>query len=357
MRMPGDGKTEKATPKRREDERKKGNILQSKDATNILGLVILTFGIQKLAPLFFTSMKQFMANYLSMDYRILEANGYKGLLWDSVSKTMLFILPLPILATVAAVAFTLLQTRMNFAKDQIKFKFSRVNLFKGLQNLISIKSLAELVKSMVKIATIAYILFTEIKAQITVMMRFTDTDILQAVSSICSTIITIVYHICIALAGFAIFDYVYQWWFFERSLRMTKQEIKDENKQIEGDPLIKSKIKERQRSMANMRMMEKVPSADLIIRNPTHYAVAIKYDPEDKKQRAPVVVAKGQGFIALKIIEIGEKNGVTITENRPLARGLFEAVKLDHEIPAEFYQAVAEVLAFVYRMKKKNQYK
>jgi flagellar biosynthetic protein FlhB len=136
---------------------------------------------------------------------------------------------------------------------------------------------------------------------------------------------------------------------------MTKQEVKNENKQTEGDPLLKGKIRERQRSVANMRMMKKIPEADFVVRNPTHYAVAIKYDPESKKHKAPVVIAKGRGYIALKIIEIAEQNKVTVTENRLLARALYKSVKVGREIPSEFYQAVAELLAFVYNLKKRER--
>ena len=179
-----------------------------------------------------------------------------------------------------------------------------------------------------------------------------DESIGATLAFIGDSLMTLVNTVGIIFLVVGVFDYLYQWWDYEKNLRMSKQEIKEEYKQSEGDPQVKGKIKEKQRQMASMRMMQKVPEADVIIRNPTHYAVAIKYDPE--KDRAPVVVAKGADHVAFRIIEIGEKNGVHITENRPLARGLYEAVEIDMEIPAKFYQAVASILAVVYKMNKKK---
>jgi flagellar biosynthetic protein FlhB len=149
----------------------------------------------------------------------------------------------------------------------------------------------------------------------------------------------------------ALADYLYQWWKFEKDLRMTKQEIKDEYKMMEGDPAIKGKIRSKQRQMSAMRMMARVPEADVVITNPTHYAVALKYD--DKENRAPVVMAKGQDYVARKIKEIALEHNVEIVENPPLAQSLYAICEVDDEIPADLYQAVADILVFVYRQKGK----
>jgi flagellar biosynthetic protein FlhB len=175
-------------------------------------------------------------------------------------------------------------------------------------------------------------------------------DVMQATSFILNSIMDIVIQISLAFAVIAAFDYLYQWWEYERNIKMTKQEIKDEYKQIEGDPMIKGQIKDRQRRMAQQRMMQKVPTADVIIRNPTHFAVALKYDAE--KNGAPVVVAKGQDYVALKIIEIAEQYHIPMTENKPLARALYSSVKVGREIPPEFYVVLAEIMAWVYSLKK-----
>lgn len=166
------------------------------------------------------------------------------------------------------------------------------------------------------------------------------------------TAVSLVNTVGVAFIFLAAFDYLYQWWEYEKNLRMSKQEIKEEYKQTEGDPQIKGRIREKQRQMASMRMMQNVPKADVIIRNPTHFAVALGYD--SNANRAPVVLAKGADHLALKIVEVGEANGVYIMEDKPLARGLYASVEVDMEIPEEFYQTVAKVLAFVYKLKKKD---
>ena len=163
-------------------------------------------------------------------------------------------------------------------------------------------------------------------------------------------VFNLVMKVCMAFAAIAFLDFLYQRWEYEKSLRMTKQEVKDEFKQTEGNPEIKGRIRRIQRQMAMSRMMQKVPQADVIIRNPTHVAVALKYDPD--RHGAPVVLAKGLDEAALRIVKVGEENGVYITENKPLARALYAACKLDEEIPAEFYGAVAEILVYLYKLRQ-----
>ena len=167
-----------------------------------------------------------------------------------------------------------------------------------------------------------------------------------------NTVISLVDTVGVAFVFLAALDYMYQWWEYEKNLRMSKQEIKEEYKQTEGDPQIKGKIREKQRQMASRRMMQNVPKADVIIRNPTHYAIALGYD--SGQNRAPVVLAKGADHLALKIVEAGEANGIYILEDKPLARGLYASVEVDMEIPEEYYQAVAGILAFVYKLNKKD---
>ena len=179
-----------------------------------------------------------------------------------------------------------------------------------------------------------------------------DMEFGQAIATTADIIFSIVEVAAVIMAFVAAADYLYQWWDYEKNLRMSKQELKEEYKQTEGDPQIKGKIRERQQAQARQRMMQQVPSADVVIRNPTHFAVAIKYDPE--RNSAPIVVAKGMDSLALRIVAVAEENGVFITENKPLARGLYEAVELDQEIPDRFYQPIAELLAFVYSLKKKE---
>ena len=191
------------------------------------------------------------------------------------------------------------------------------------------------------------ILWQILKSDVLMLSKMMDMQPAAAAALMADMIYSLVRSVCLAFAVVAFFDFLYQRWEHEKNLKMTKQEVKDEFKQTEGNPQIKGRIRSIQRQMALSRMMQKVPNADVIIRNPTHYAVALNYDP--KKHRAPVVTAKGQDELALRIIRIGEDNGVYIVENRPLARALYTSCQLDQEIPGELYSAVAEILVYLYQ--------
>lgn len=355
--MANDGRTEKATPKKRKDERKKGNIFQSKEVLTVFTLLALTFALKTLAPFGFEYIKDTVKFYFGRmpDYSNFSVNDTRRIFIDVLVRMLILFLPLAIVASVTAVLITFAQTRMNISREQIKFKISRINILNGFKNLFSLRSAVELLKSILKIAIIGYILYDKITANLNFFFKLIDSDITEALYFVANTVVSILFSICIIMLLFSILDYIYQWWSYERRIMMTKEEIKTEHKQTEGDPLVKGRIRERQRAMANLRMMQKVPEADFVVRNPTHYAVAIKYDPKDEKHKAPVVVAKGQGYVALKIIKVAEENKVVVTENKPLARALYKSVKVGSEIPPKFYQAVAEILVFVYNLKKRER--
>ena len=261
-------------------------------------------------------------------------------------------LPLLLISGLVAIIFTIAQTKMLVSTKAMEFKMNRLNPIEGFKRMLSMRGVVELLKSIIKVCVIAYIIYTQFAKRILILPRLVDMEPQQALTFTGEFILAIVNTTAGIFIFLAVADYVYQWWDYEKNLRMSKDEIKEEYKQTEGDPQMKGKIKEKQRQMSRGRMMAAVPGADVIIRNPTHYAVAIKYSPEIG--RAPIVVAKGADNVALQIVRIGEENSVTTIENKPLARGLFEAVDLEQEIPEEFYQAVAEVLAFVYSLKKKD---
>jgi flagellar biosynthetic protein FlhB len=260
----------------------------------------------------------------------------------------------PICAAIALISFIIngVQTRFRFTFSLLKPKLSRVSLISGFKKMFSAKSLVELLKSLFKVAVIALVLYTEIKTDAKQILSLPLAGTEDMLAWIAKSVYGMVMKITVIMAVFGTADYMYQWWSYEKGIRMTKQEVKDEYKKLEGDPQVKGKIKEIQRKMSAMRMMHNVPKADVVIKNPTHYAVALKYDP--KKDSAPVVVAKGKDYMALRIIKTAEKHGVYVTENRPLARGLYEAVEINKKIPEQFYKAVAEVIAFLYRLKKEN---
>ena len=219
------------------------------------------------------------------------------------------------------------QTRFLMLTSMLKPKFSRINPMSGIKKMFGKDVLFELAKSILKITLIAWIVATEVTADLPNIVKMAGNDLSASFAWMCELMYGIALKAGIALAALGAADYFYQWRRYESRIRMTKQEIKDEYKQLEGDPKIKSRIRDIQRKMAQMRMMQKVPTADAVIKNPTHFAVAICYDA--KKNRAPRVVAKGKDYLALRIIEIAEENGVYVTENKPLARGLYESVELE----------------------------
>ncbi len=354
--MAGD-KTEKATPKRKQDERKKGNIFQSREIVVVFSLLATFYGLKLLGPYILSVLEKCITDFFGYagtvsEIGIPEVRVYflQGCLVFAVAA-----LPMLLICNGVAILFTVAQTRGLFTMKAAAPKFNRLSPLQGIKRMFSMRGIVELVKSLAKIVVLGYIIWNLFKKEFWNFPRMMDMDFLQAMTAVGSMILSIAQMSAIIMAFVAAADYFYQWWEYEKNLRMSKQELKEEYKQTEGDPQVKGKIKERQQAQARQRMMQKVPSADVVIRNPTHFAVAIQYDPG--RNNAPVVVAKGMDSLALRIVAIAEENGVFITENRPLARGLYEAVDLDREIPDEFYQPVAEVLAFVYSLKKKAQNK
>jgi flagellar biosynthetic protein FlhB len=240
-----------------------------------------------------------------------------------------------------------------FTTKTLQIKLNRLNPLSGLKRIFSVRSLTELIKSIFKIVVVGIIGFSYLKGEVVNMLKTMDMDVVSIAAYIGVTATNVAIRMCIALLVLGVLDYGYQWWEYEKNIRMTKQEIKEEYKQTEGNPEIKSKIKQKQRQISLRRMMQSVPEADVVITNPTHYAVAIKYDI--KISDAPVVLAKGQDYMALKIKEKAKENGIEIVENKSLARALYSTVEIGEKIPPDLYQAVAEVLAFVYGLKNSTK--
>ncbi len=352
--MADSSKTEKATEKKRRDERKKGNIFFSRDIVNAFGFVTLAFVIRLLAPLIAGYSKNMMTKSIAelgrADSLSLASAGeiLRGIFIDF----FLLAVPVGLLAAACAVVFTGVQTRFLFSTARLKPQLTRLNPANGLKRLFTLKSAVELLKALIKFAIIGSVVYNTLKDLINDIVKTPGMALEDSLGFIAKSIYSIAIGIAVYVALFAIADYLYQWWEYEREIRMTKQELKEEFKQTEGDPQIKARIKDVQRKMAAMRMMRKVPTADVVITNPTHYAVALKYTPG--VDDAPIVVAKGKDYVALKIIEIAKKHDVYITQNKPLARGLYEAVDIGKPIPEEFYKPVADILAYIYRLKRKN---
>lgn len=259
----------------------------------------------------------------------------------------------PIMAAVViiAVGVTFFQTKLLVSGELLKPKFSRINPLQGIKKLFSLRSIIEALKGILKISVLLYLVYQFLAGVIPVFSKYLYTDLTAACSHLVDLFFQMAMQIGIAYVVLAGADIFYQWWDYERQIKMSKQEIKEEFKQTEGDPQIKSKIKEMQRKLAQSRMMQQVPQADVVIRNPTHFAVALRYRPE--KDAAPVVLAKGQDEMALRIVRVAEQHQVKIVENIPLARALYAATEVNQVIPPEFYNAVAEVLVYLYRMDAK----
>lgn len=350
-------KTEKATPKKRRDERKKGNSFQSKDIISIVMIMIGFFLISKLGG--FVAARIGNLYVVQMD----RAGGLYDLTIVTVMQIfretlqVFFItaVPFAVAMVLTGIVMTGVQTRFLLSWDLLKFKFSRISIIQGMKRLMSLRSVVQLVKSIMKIFVIMWIIYTSARELLIITPDMLNTPMDRTIEYMLDTTMAMVFKICLFFVAVAILDLAYQKYDYEKKLRMTKQEVKDEYKLTEGDPLVRGRIKEKQRKMSLNRMIQQVPHADVIIRNPTHYAVALKYDIDS--DLAPLVVAKGQDYTARRIIEVAERNHVFITENKSLAKTLYESVELNDYIPAEFYQAVAEILAWVYSSKEKDKKK
>ena len=347
-------KTEQATPKKRRDERKKGNVFSSNDLVAAFFILAVFFSMNLCSNLFMQTLMDCMKKWLSActGQEVFTVAFVQTIFIDVVKVFCLTAGPMLIIGIMINVLGTGAQTRFLFSGENLKMKFSRLNPLEGIKKMFSLKALVELAKNLLKIAAIAAVIYNQLIDRLAEFALLLDMDVRAGLVYIAGAIYSTVMSVGAVFLGIGAADLFYQWFQFERDMRMTKQEIKEEYKQMEGDPQIKGRIKQKQREMAQRRMMQEVPSADVIIRNPTHYAIAVRYQPE--KNNAPVVVAKGAGYVALHIIGCAEDNNITMVENKPLARALYEKVDIDREIPPEFYSAVAEVLAFVYNLKKKK---
>ncbi|MRG85384.1 flagellar biosynthesis protein FlhB [Salinibacillus xinjiangensis] len=347
-------KTEKATPKKRQDTRKKGQVAKSQDVNT----AILLFGMfmlflflggflkDRFTALYTTSFKEYI------HWEVTEEN-VASVLFQSTLDGAIILLPVMVVAIIAGLASNFLQIGFLFSTEPLQFKLSKIDPIQGAKKIFSVRAIVELLKSLLKISFIGTVTFVIIWLNKDDMMIMSLKGIDQAISFFGQMTVIMGITASLVLLFLSVLDFLYQRHDHEKNIKMSKQDLKDEHKNTEGDPLIKSKFKERQRQMAMSRMMSDVPDADVIITNPTHYSIAIKYD--EKKFDAPYVVAKGVDFIAFRIREVAKHHDVAIVENRPLARSLYDKVDIGEAINEDFYQAVAEVLAYVYRIQSGKQ--
>jgi len=344
-------KTEKATPRKREDERKEGNVFQSKEILICVTMIVSFFSFKLLYNLIQDTLQNSMKDFLELiaTQEVINSDDAKGFLIRGIKCVAIAGLPMLLIVSLVAIITTIAQTRGLVNFKQLRPKFSKLNPLRGLKNLFSLKSLLEIVKATFKIIILFYVIYTFVQDNLSLFANMMNVSVQEAVPMVGEFCFSLIKKVIIAFIAVAAIDFMYQRWDYEKKLMMTKQEVKDEYKNTEGNPQIKGKIKQVQQEMSRKRMMQAVPTADVIIRNPTHVAVALKYDRD--KNRAPVVVAKGVDDVALKIVKIAEENNIMTIENVPLARALYAQVELDQEIIPEFYQAVAEIIAALYKQR------
>lgn len=347
-----DDKTEEATPKKKSDSRKKGQIARSKDVGVAITMVTCTIVISALWDMLIKGFKEVMIYFLQ--FPMLESFNNATLfniIITSVLKIAMILLPIVLPIMVAGIVASLLQTGFMITGEGLKPSFGKLNPISGFKNMFSKKSFVELIKNIIVITIVSFIAYKYMKKNYQSILGISNLYLPSLGVEIKKLVVGIFTQISIVLVIIAAIDYFFQFRMHNTELKMTKQEIKDEYKQSEGDPQLKGKIKQKQREMSQNRMMQSVSDATVVITNPTHLAIALKYE-EGGNMEAPKVVAKGADYVAIKIKGIAKENQVPIVENKPLARIMYERVEIDEDIPQDLYQGVAEILAVVMKLKK-----
>ncbi|MBO9668428.1 MAG: flagellar biosynthesis protein FlhB [Bdellovibrio sp.] len=346
-------KTEQATDARREEFRKQGNVAHTKELGSAVLLLAAAGGVYALGRFFFQNFYELFHYSFGPDMveavrhgdftEAFKMNGFKALI---------LIAPVAGIAAILGVASSVAQVGFLQVEDALTPKAEKLNPVEGMKRVFSMRALMEAIKGILKMGAIGAVLYFLLRGevhQIPYMMSFSIEQICSYIGSVVVKLLGGVGGVMLVLAGA---DYFYQRWDLEKKMMMTKQEVKEEHKQREGDPMIKSRIRRIQREMASKRMMADVPKADVVITNPTHIAVVLKYSDS---LPAPQVVAMGADVVAEKIKEIARENNIPIVENKPLARTIFKTMKIGQVIPRELFVAVAEVLSYVYRLRRKRR--
>ena len=345
-------KTEEPTAKKLEDARKKGQVMRSTEvvtaATLLAFFFMLKIFVGFIGNRFMTSFRQtigFISDYTSEPFTLNTARTIiRGSFWNIIVAAF----PIMIVGFVVTIVAIVFQVKWKVTAEPLKPKFDKFNPVTGMKRLFSKDKIMDLFKSIAKVVILAYVVYSYLKNQWPLIYKMYSYTLPQAIAVIGDTVINVGIRISALFAVIALFDLFYQKWKYHQDMMMSKQEVKDENKNSEGDPKVKSQQKQRMQQASQRRMMQDLPNADVVITNPTHLAVAIKYDKDTNE--APVVVAKGADYLAQKIKDRARENAIEIVENKPLARMLYHNVEIGAEIPPELYQMVAEVLAYVYSL-------
>ena len=356
---PGGEKTEEPTAKKLSDARNEGQVAKGKDLTSAVMLLVLfmvlRFTVGNMGEGF---IECFNKNYTQIGDLFTSTHGeynmqYTIALIQSAALDMLkLLIPFFGVGFIIAIVIELAQVKWKPTSKPLQPKLSKFNPINGIKRMFSVRTLVSLIKQVVILVVIFIVVYNKLKSRMSDIYMLYDIPLISAIMFLGDIIFDIGTVICVIYTIIGIADYVFEKRKFRKDMMMTKQEVKDEWKNTEGNPEVKNKIRQKMSEASRRRMMQAVPEADVVITNPTHFAVALKY--EQNKGKAPVVVAKGEDYLAAKIKEAARENNIEIVENKPLARMLYYNVELDEEIPPELYQAVAEVLAFVYNIKNKR---
>jgi len=349
--MAAGDKTEAPTPRRRSEARKKGQVAKSPEVNTSLILLVSFWVLQSAGPAaaesYLSLMKHFFNSLGTVQFTISDIHA--GIL--AVGLVMVKILaPLTLSILAVGVVANLGQVGFMFSGEALKIDPKKINPLSGVKRLFALRGVVDLLKSMIKITIVSIVIYNVVRDNIGILLAAPRMSVGVSVAAIVKVAMTSGIRVGVVMLAIAGADFIYQRYEFEKNLKMTKEEIREEMKRYEN-PQLKSRIRARQRQIAMNRMMSAVPNADVVITNPTHFAVVLKYD--NKKMNEPQVVAKGQRLTAQRIKAVAKENNVPMVENRPLARSLFSSVEIGQAIPGDLYQAVAEILAFVYRMKQK----
>jgi len=348
----GQERTEPATARKRRKERRKGRVAKSRDLDAVVGIIAGLLTIYAMARIIWSRFAlTFKTIFGHLSSPLMSGDGWWARpLMEMVTTYSIVIFPMGFICTLAVVVVLVRQVGFVVSFEPFELKFNKFNPISGLKKIFSLKSIVELLKGVLKALILFGVLYLAIRNDSDLMLSIMRYSLDEGAGILMARMWDLALRMALVLLLIAFADYAYQKWEHEKSIRMSKQEVKDEFKQMEGDPSVKRRIRRKQMEMAQKRMMSDVPSADVVVTNPTHIAVAIQYDQQSMS--APIVVAKGQDFIAEKIREIAAEHNIPIVENVPLARALMQKVEVGETIPEDLYLAVAEVLAFVYKLKK-----
>ena len=350
--QPSGEKTEKATPKRKRDAREKGQVFKSVEVISAFSLIVMFGVLWIFGGSIAGNIKYMMQSFFTAEIpETVNALVAARALGSAIQSFLGIVAPVLVAAVLCGLVFNLVQVGFNFTTKSMAPKLEKISMISGFKRIFSKKTLIELAKSIVKIVLLGWVAYSEYQKHISSFPSLMGKDLEYAIPAALKIVLSVAFKLAIAFAIFAPFDYMYQRWKYNKDLMMTKQEVRDEYKLTEGNPEIKGRITQKQRQMSRTRMVQAVKEADVVITNPTHYAVALSY--KENKYKAPIVVAKGKDHLAQKIKEKAREHSVEIVENRPVAQSLYFFCEVGDEVPEDMYKAVAEILAYVYRLKKK----